>query len=123
MEPLSEEDLIIQEAIEVVITEELNAEANLANGETFMEARKAVTKQQNPKLHLDDPEPVKSLEEIIPQWCHEYLDVFTEKEAIDLPPHRPWDHHVNLTPDTPPSISCRTYALSRAKEEFQNKYI
>src|SRR6266853_3686538 len=30
MEPLSEEDLIIQEAIEVVITEELNAEANLA---------------------------------------------------------------------------------------------
>ena len=83
----TEEDLIITEAIEAVITEKLDVEANPTNGETFMEAREAVTKQQNPKLHLDKPEPVKSLQEIIPQWCHEYLDVFTEKEAIDLPPH------------------------------------
>ncbi len=119
----TEEDLIIMEAIKVVITEELDAEANPTNGETFMEAREAIMKQQNPKLHLDEPKPVKSLQEIIPQWCHEYLDVFTEKEAIDLLPHQPWDHHVNLTPDTPPSISCRTYPLSQAEEEFQTKYI
>jgi len=65
--PTTKEDLIIREAIKVVITKELNAEANSANSETFMEAHEAVTKQQNPKLHLDDPEPVKSLEEIIPQ--------------------------------------------------------
>ncbi len=83
----TEEDLIITEAIEVVITEELDVEANPTNGETFMEAHEAVTKQQNPKLHLDEPKPVKSLQEIIPQWCHKYLDIFTEKEAIDLPPH------------------------------------
>ncbi len=87
--PTLEEDLIIREAIKAVITEELDVEANPTNGETFMEACKAITKQQNPKLHLDEPEPVKSLEEIIPQWCYEYLDVFTEKEAIDLPPHQP----------------------------------
>src|SRR6266851_5175963 len=122
-EPLSEEDLIVQEAIEVVITESLDIEGNPANGETFMEAREAVIKEQNPKLHLDEPEPEKPLKEIIPQWCHEYLDVFTEKEAIDLLPHQPWDHHVNLTPDTPPSISCRTYPLSQAEEEYQTKYI
>ncbi len=119
----TEEDLIINEAIKVVITEELNAEANPANGESFMEAREAVTKQQSPKLHLDKPEPVKSLEETIPQWCHKYLDIFTEKEAIDLLPHQPWDHHVNLTPDAPPSISCHTYPLSHTEEEFQTKYI
>ena len=119
----TEEDLIINEAIEAVITEELDVEANPANGETFMEACEAVTKQQNPKLHLDEPEPVKPLEEIIPQWCHEYLDIFTKKEAIDLPPHQPWDHHVNITPDAPPLISCHTYPLSCAEEEFQTKYI
>ena len=122
-EPLSEEDLIVQEAIKAVITESLDVEANPANGETFMEARKAITKQQNPKLHLDEPEHEKHLEDIISQWCHKYLDIFTEKEAIDLPPHWPWDHHVNLTPDAPPSISCCTYPLSHAKEEFQTKYI
>src|SRR5216683_6522332 len=119
----TEEDLIINEAIEVVITEELDVEANPTNGKTFMEAHEAVTKQQNPKLHLDEPKPVKPLKEIIPQWCHEYLDIFTKKEAIDLLPHRPWDHHVNLTPDAPPSISCHTYPLSHAEEEFQTKYI
>jgi len=119
----TEEDLIITEAIKAVITEELDVEANPTNGETFMEAREAVMKQQNPKLHLDEPEPVKSLQEIIPQWCHEYLDVFMEKEAIDLPSHQPWDHHIKLTADAPPSISCRTYPLSRAEEEFQTKYI
>ena len=43
----TEEDLIINEAIKVVITKELDAEANLTNGETFMEAHKAVTKEQS----------------------------------------------------------------------------
>ncbi len=65
-EPLSEEDLIVQEAIEAVITKELDAEANLANSETFMEAREAITKQQSPKLHLDESKPEKHLEDIIP---------------------------------------------------------
>ena len=88
-EPLSEEDLIVQEAIESVITEELDAEANPANGKTFMEAREAITKQQSSMLHLDEPEPEKHLEDIILQWCHEYLDVFTKKEAIDLSPYCP----------------------------------
>src|SRR5712671_2174676 len=44
LEPPSEEDLIIQEAIKVVITEELDVEASPANGETFMEAHEPVTK-------------------------------------------------------------------------------
>jgi len=89
----------------------------------WIQKKKEKKKEQSPKLHLDKPEPVKSLKEIIPQWCHEYLDICTEKEAIDLLPHRPWDHHVNLTPDALPLISCRTYPLSRAKKEFQTKYI
>src|SRR6267154_1414197 len=79
-EPLSEEDLIVQEAIEAVITKSLDAEANSANSETFMEACKPVIKEQNPRLHLDEPEPEKPLKEITPPWCHEYLDIFTEKE-------------------------------------------
>src|SRR5216683_2104006 len=127
-QPILEEDLIIREAIKAVITEELNAEANPANSETFMEARKAITKQQNPKLHLDNPEPVKSLEEIILQWCHKYLDIFTEKEAIDLPPHQPWGHHVNLTSDAPPSISCCIYPCLMLKKNsrpsiFKNNWM
>lgn len=46
-----------------------------------------------------------------------------EKEAINLPPHQPWDHEVWLVPDTLPSISCKVYPLLKAEEEFQEKYI
>ena len=63
--PTLEEDLIINEAIKAVITENLNAEANPANSETFIEAREAVTKQQAPKLHLDESKLEKHLEDII----------------------------------------------------------
>jgi hypothetical protein len=102
----------------VVITENLDAEANPASSETFMEAKKAALKEQNPQLWLDEPTLEKSLKDTVPQWCHEYLDVFMEKEAINLPLHHPWDHHVKLTPDAPPSISCQMYPLSKSKEEF-----
>jgi hypothetical protein len=78
----TEEDLIINEAIKVVIIENLDAEANPANSGTFIEAREAIIKQQNPVLHLDEPEPEKCLEDIILKWCHNYLDVFTEKEQL-----------------------------------------
>jgi len=63
------------------------------------------------------------LKNYVPEHYHRYLDVFTEKEAIPLPLHQSWDHVITLTPDAPPSISCRVYLLSCGEEEFQVKYI
>ena len=117
------EEVLICEAIETVITEELDAVANPVNGEIFMEAKEAVTQRPPQKLVLDPPKPEKELKDYIPEWYHEFLDVFTEKEAIDLPPHRPFDHEVKLVSNAPPSASCRVYPLSKAEEEFQTKYI
>jgi hypothetical protein len=119
----TEEDLIIHEAIEVVIMETLDAEANSSYGETIMEAKKSVMSKLSPVLPLDEPEPEELLKNYVPEHYHSYLDVFTEKEAILLPPHRPWDHVVTLVPNAPPSISCKVYPLSRREEEFQEKYI
>jgi hypothetical protein len=55
----NEEDLV-NEAIEAVITEELNAEANPVNGEIFIEAKEAVTQEMAP------PEPEKMIKDYIP---------------------------------------------------------
>jgi hypothetical protein len=119
----NEEDLI-NEAIEVVITEELDAEANSVNGEIFMEAKEAVIQgPAPPKLVLDLPKPEKTIKDYIPPHYHEYFDVFMEKEAIDLPQHRSFDHHIKLIPDAPLLIPCRAYPLSQKEEEFQNKFI
>jgi len=117
-----EEDLLVESAMREEASQQA-VEANSSYGETFMEARKAVVKQQNPLLWLDEPKPEKLLKDYIPECHHEYLDVLTEKEAIPLPPHWPWDHGVTLTPNAPPSISCRVYPLSWGEEEFQEKYI
>jgi hypothetical protein len=97
------------------------AEANTSYDETFMEARKTVVKQLNLLLRLDEPKAKKLLKDYVPEHHHDYLDVFIEKEAIPLPPHRHWDHIVTLIPDAPPSISCRVYPLSRREEEFQRE--
>jgi len=106
-----EEDLLVESAMHEEASQQA-AEANSSYGETFMEARKAVIKQQNPLLWLDEPKPEKLLKDYVPKCHYEYLDVFTEKEAIPLPPHQPWDHIVTLTPNAPPLISCRVYPLS-----------
>jgi hypothetical protein len=119
----TEDDLVVHEAIEAVIIEALNAEEKLSYGETVIEAKGLVMNKLSPVLKLDKPEPEELLRNYVPEHCHSYLDVFTEKEAIPLPPHQPWDHVVTLIPDAPPSISCKVYPLSHGEEEFQEKYI
>jgi hypothetical protein len=99
------------------------AGANMSYGETVMEARKTIVNELSPLLWLDEPDPEKLLKDYVPEHYHGYLDVFMEKEAIPLLPHQSWDHVVTLTPDVPPSISCRVYPLSHREEEFQAKYI
>jgi hypothetical protein len=118
----NEEDLLLESTMHEEASQQA-AEANTSYGETVMEARKTVVNELSPLLQLDEPDPEKSLKDYVPERYHEYLDVFTEKEAIPLSLHRSWDHVITLTPDAPPSISCRVYPLSCGEEEFQVKYI
>jgi hypothetical protein len=107
----NEEDLLLESAMRKEASQQA-AEANTSYGKAVMEARKTIVNKLNPLLRLDEPAPKKSLKDYVLEHYHGYLDVFTEKEAIPLPPHRPWDHVVTLTPNAPPSISCRVYPLS-----------
>jgi hypothetical protein len=118
----NEEDLLLESTMCEEASQQA-VEANTSYGETVMKARKTVINKLSLLLQLDEPDPEKSLKDYVPEHYHGYLDVFTEKEAIPLPPHQPWDHVITLTPDAPPSISCRVYPLSRGEEEFQAKYI
>ena len=83
----TEEDLITNKAIKAVITEELNAEANSLYGETVMEAKQSMASKLGPLWPPEEPEPEKSLENHVLECHHEYLNVFTENEAILLLPH------------------------------------
>jgi len=82
----NEEDLLLESAMCKEASQQA-AEANTSYDETVMEARKAVINELSPLLWLDEPDPKKSLKDYVPERYHGYLDVFTEKEAIPLPPH------------------------------------
>ena len=82
----NEEDLLLESAMHEEASQQA-VEANTLYSETVMEARKAVINELSLLLQLDEPDPKKSLKDYVLERYHRYLDVFTEKEAIPLPPH------------------------------------
>lgn len=72
-----------------------------------------VPKDANPKIYL-------------PVQYHDFLDVFDRTQANILPPHRPWDHSIDLQPGKNPPVS-RPYSMNqnelRALREYLNKEI
>jgi hypothetical protein len=82
----NKEDLLLESAMHEEASQQA-AEANTSYGETVMEARKTVVNELSPLLQLNEPNSEKLLKDYIPERYHGYLDVFTEKEAISLPPH------------------------------------
>ena len=58
----------------------------------------------------------------IPPEYHEFADLFSEKEADMLPPHRPYDHQIPLEPGTTPPFGS-IYSMSPAELEVLRKYI
>jgi hypothetical protein len=67
---------------------------------------------------LDDPvDPeveLENLKKLIPSEFHEFLPLFTKKEADKLPPHRYVDHAIELLPDTKPSFG-PLYSMSESE--------
>jgi len=57
---------------------------------------------------------LKDIKAKLPPKYHEFLDVFDRAQSDKLPPHRFYDHKIELTSDsTPPR--CRTYRMFPAK--------
>ena len=65
-----------------------------------------------------NPEP----KEYLPPQYHDYLDVFDRKQANSLPPHRPWDHSIDLQPDKTPPVS-RPYSMNQRELKTLREYL
>ena len=72
--------------------------------------------------HSKAPITVKELKKKIPKEFHEYIDVWNPKLANKLPPHREWDHAIDLTPGAKPPAK-KAYGLSRDQAFVVKKYI
>jgi hypothetical protein len=53
----------------------------------------------------------RTFEEIVPAEYRQYADVFSEVESERLPEHKPYDHAIDLKPETPETIQSKVYPM------------
>ena len=64
----------------------------------------------------------KPVEATIPTWCSDFEDVVSEKTHETLPPHRSYDHVINLKPNFVPKIT-KIYSLNPAEKIACREFI
>src|SRR5712664_4789312 len=53
----------------------------------------------------------------VPDKYQRHAKVFSEEAAQRFPPKRPWDHAIELKPDTPDVIDCKIYLLTQTEDQ------
>ena len=61
-------------------------------------------------------------DQTIPDWCSDLEDIFSEKTHNVLPPHRPYDHTIDLKPSFVPKIA-KVYPLNPKEQEACKAFI
>src|SRR5882757_1076501 len=90
-------------------------------GEEPMEIRKMTLAQQMAKKAYDATKV--NTEESVPVVFKRHWRTFTEQEARQLPPHREFDHRIELRPDAPNVINSKVYPLSQHEQKVLDKYL
>jgi len=60
---------------------------------------------------------------VTPAAFRRHWRVFSKEEAQQLPPHRPWDHKIELLPTAPDVINSKIYLLAPKEQEALNSYL
>jgi len=83
----------------------------------------AENKPEGVNLHeLSHAEALEQVKAKLPSEYHDYLDVFDRAMADQLPPHRPYDHKIELTGEETPPRS-RLYHMSGYKLQKVKDYL
>ena len=64
----------------------------------------------------------KPTEAVLPEWCKDFSDVFSEKSHEKLPPHRLYDHVIDLKPNFVPKIA-KVYPLNPLEMETCKAFV
>jgi len=71
---------------------------------------------------LKNKEPV-NFETAVPPQYHMYKKVFEEAGFQALPKRKPWDHAIDLKPDTTPQKLVKAYPISPSEDEAMRSFI
>jgi hypothetical protein len=67
-------------------------------------------------------EPRKDFRDAVPDYLHDFQDVFAEESYNALPDRKIWDHAIELVPDAQ-SSNCKIYPLSRDEQVEMDAFI
>ena len=73
-------------------------------------------------LSTELTQTTKTPNQTIPDWCSDLEDVFSKKTHNVLPPHRPYDHTIDLKPSFIPKIA-KVYPLNPKEQEVCKAFI
>ena len=94
------------------ISRRLNKRQAWLNGEQI--SKTTISTQIAQTTQLTEP--------VIPDWCKDLAEVFSEKTHDQLPPHHPYDHTINLRPDFTPKIA-KVYSLNPTEMETCKSFV
>lgn len=122
-----EQDLLDGESVAGLVhvclsgQEDLRVHSALDTGTNDLDTMSEVI---NP-LDLDqeeDPAHLAKVKEKVPVQYHDLLQAFSQAKANQLPPHRPFDHPIDLIEGSTPPVG-RLYPLSAPELEFLSKWL
>ena len=67
-------------------------------------------------------EPRKDFRDAVPDYLHDFQDVFAKESYNALPDRKIWDHAIELVPDAQ-SSNCKIYPLSRDEQAEMDAFI
>jgi hypothetical protein len=72
---------------------------------------------------VDGAKNARTYEEVVPEHYRDFKQVFSEVKLERLPEHKPWDHKIDLKPDTPSEHRSKNYLMSIDKQREVDKFL
>jgi hypothetical protein len=64
----------------------------------------------------------RSFKETAPEYIHGFEDVFSKEEFDELPPHKEWDHAIELLPGSK-HLDCKVYPLNPEEQRQLDEFL
>ncbi len=65
----------------------------------------------------------KMFEEMVPDWCRDFNNLFDKDNFDELPEPKMWGHAIKLIPNASANLDCKVYPLNRNEQEELDKFL
>ncbi len=73
--------------------------------------------------HANADKKSKTFEEMVPDWCRDFIDLFDKDNFDELPEPKMWDHTIELIPNASTNLDCKVYPLNRNEQAELDKFL